>query len=122
MESLVLAELPAHRALELLMGTFTYFPAKLCFYELDVPGHQREMIELYGPITSLDPVDPWPIPNFITMFGLTYILPLGAIPVVGSNGSLTLADVDMGLKFDGSWSPFLSLSGPLCCQCVHLLV
>jgi hypothetical protein len=70
------------------------------------------MIELHDQITSLDLVHPWPVPNFLTMFDLTYISPLGAIPVVGSNDSLTLADVDMGLKFDGSWThPILAPFG-----------
>ena len=32
------------------------------------------LIKGAGPIASLDPVDPWPIPNFITMFGLTLLV------------------------------------------------
>ena len=62
------------------------------------------MIELYDQVTSLDLVDLWPTLNFVTMLGLTHILPLGAIPVVGSKDSLTLADIDTSLKYDGSWT------------------
>ena len=62
------------------------------------------MIELYDQVTSLDLVDLWPTLNFVTMLGLTHILPLGAISVVGSTGRLTLAGIDTSLKYDGSWT------------------
>ena len=55
-ESLVPPDPFAHRALEPLRG-FTNLPSKIGFYELDVPEQQREMIEPYDHVTSLDLVD-----------------------------------------------------------------
>jgi len=89
------------RALEVLMDNFQTFPAKVCFYELDVPANQRKMLELHHAITTSPHAVPFDLPPYLTMFSY-YVLPLGAEAYPGATANKTYAN--MGWTLDDSWT------------------
>lgn len=90
----------AQRALEVLFEKFQTFPAQVCFYELDVPGHQREMLELYDAVTRSGHAMPFDLPPFLTMFSF-YVGPMSQTVVPGAPNT-TYAD--RGWALDNSWT------------------
>mmetsp|Transcript_134553 Transcript_134553/g.339863 ORF Transcript_134553/g.339863 Transcript_134553/m.339863 type:complete len:1124 (+) Transcript_134553:95-3466(+) len=42
----------AYRGIQLLFDYFSVFPSNLCFYQVDVPGRQREVLDLYQAVTG----------------------------------------------------------------------
>lgn len=89
------------RSLVVLMDYYQTFPAKVCFYELDVPENQRNMLELHHAITTSAHAAPFDVPPYLTMFSF-YVLPLGAQAYPGATANETYAD--MGWTLDFSWT------------------
>jgi predicted RND superfamily exporter protein len=90
----------AARALEVAMDEFQTFLAQICFLELDVPRHQREMLKLYDDVTTSAHAVPFDLPPYLTMFS-SFVLAQSHLPVPGLVNS-TYASI--GWTLDGSWT------------------
>lgn len=89
------------RALEVLFDHFQTFPAKICFFELDVPANQRKMLDLYHAVTTSPHAAPFDVPPYLTMFSF-YVLPLALQAYPGAAANETYAD--MGWTLDDTWT------------------
>jgi len=99
---------PTNRAMEWIFKKFSLFPSFLCFRDLDVPGNQRNMLELYK--TLLDDstyVLQDALPTYLSML---YFMKFLGSPAADPNSNVTLQDVG----FDTSWTePTLAPFGTL---------
>jgi hypothetical protein len=90
----------AQRALQVAFENYQTFHANICFYDLDVPEKQREMLELYDAVTTSHHAMPFDLPPYLTYFSY-YVLGKGPQPV--PNVANTTYS-DMGWTLDSSWT------------------
>merc|ERR1719346_574088 len=83
--------------MEWVFSKFSLFPAYLCFRDLDVPGHQEHMLQLYKTFTESEFILENSLPPYLSML---YLLTWAGSPAADPNSNVTLQDVG----FDTSWT------------------
>lgn len=101
---------PNYRSVTLLFRDFALFPSWLCFFDLDIPQKQSDMLELYKEIGSTEFAMYGAFPPYLS---LLYMLMHGAFSAMNPNVTdpATIAQL---AGFDAAWTdPFLAPWGTL---------
>jgi patched 1 protein len=81
-----------HAAIELFFDKFNFFPAWLCFDDIDVPHHQEDMLKLYQDIVSSEFGLAYFIPPYLSLL-YDYVWNVGQQPA--APGAPTLAELGL---------------------------
>jgi len=101
---------PNHRSVGLVFDSFALFPSYLCFYDVDIPEKQAEMLDLYKEVGSTDYAMYGVMPPYLSML---YIIMHAGVSAMYPNVT-DPAMIAQLTGFDATWTdPFLAPWGTL---------